>query len=163
MRQILQFFSAPLLVAAAACGGVDLSLIEGSFTATADLSIITNPGRVENVGGIVKVTGQVSGGSFIAGDLEGTASVVVNAELDRTLSNGSGNGTFTFRSTKVKGQVVNGGWSGEFQGEVKNGGFNGSFSGTGTRDLENTRIEGTFSRESVSSTQIILTGRVLRS
>lgn len=159
MQRLLQFMV--VVLAATGCG-TEISVIEGPFTATADLTDIVNPGKIEFVDSTLYLTGQVNRGSFTAGDFQGTATVTVNAELDFRTGAGSGSGTFIFSLTGVKGEAVAGGWEGEFSGEITGPLLSGNFSGVGNGDLAGFRIEGTFNRSLVSGTQFTLSGSISR-
>src|SRR3989344_2645360 len=126
MRKLLQVL---MFVPAAMGCGTDVSVIEGPFTATADLTDIVNPGKIEFVDSTLYLTGQVNRGPFTAGDFQGTAIATVDAEVDFRTGGGSGSGTFIFSMTAVKGESVDGGWEGEFSGQIKGALVFGDFSG----------------------------------
>jgi hypothetical protein len=141
-------------------GDKDDDDIKGPFTATVDLNNVTNPGQVEQIGGKLKIRGQVNEGPFVAGDIEGTATAVTDAEIDLATGTGSGRGSFTFKVTKVKGQVVSGSWKGKFKGQINGPVFSGNFSGRGKGDLEDTKIKGTFTDGPTGDNFFQLTGRI---
>lgn len=159
MRKLLQVL---VFVPAAIGCGTDVSVIEGPFTATADLTAVVNPGKIEFVDSTLYLSGQVNRGSFVAGDLQGTATVTVNAEVDFRTGSGRGDGTFIFSITGVKGESVAGDWEGEFSGKITGPLLSGDLSGTGNGDLAGFRIEGTFNRSLVSGTEFTLKGTITR-
>ncbi len=160
MQKLLQ--ALVFILVATGCG-TDVSVIEGPFTATADLTEIVKPGKIEFVDSTLYLTGQVNRGPFTTGDLQGTAAVTVDAEVDFRTGTGSGSGTFIFSVTAVKGESVNGGWEGEFSGQITGPLLSGNFSGVGSGDLAGFRIEGTFNRSLVSGTEFTLKGNITRS
>jgi len=139
---------------------VNAGAIKGPFMATVDLSVVTDEGEVKIVDGKLKVRGQVNEGPFIPGDIEGTATVVTDFKIDLATGNGPGHGTFTFKVTKVKGQVVSGEWTGRFEGQFGVSGFSGNFNGEGGGDLEDTTIKGTFTDAPIVDGVFELTGRI---
>ena len=129
---------------------------EGPFTATVDISTVTNPGQTTVSNGVLQVRGQQRTGP-ITGGLVGTITLV--ADFDIVLANGTGpgSGTFTFQVTQFNNQTFNVTFQGEFEGQFVGFGFPQGFVFSGDLEGESnneSEIEATFTNAANPGVQV---------
>ena len=113
----------------------------GPFEATLDFrGGIVDPGTEKVVDGKLIIEGQIFQGPLF-GDVTGTGTVVFNGEVDLITLRGSGQGTFIFDVTGVRGLEAEGEWTGTYEGLVEAPVFTGQISGLGAGDLKHTTIQ----------------------
>jgi len=133
-----------------------------AFTATLDMS--ARPSSVDAFGvtpeGIYWIKGQVTHGT-IAGDIQGTATSVLDLEINLNTGGGTARGTLAISPTSIKGQTVSGSWvanvKAEFTGFLLSGKIRG---GVGSGDLEGTTMKADFTDAPLRDNKFVLTGKI---